>query len=189
MFMLVIPRHSLRRSVLPFPVTLSFLTRSVWMAHLWRGKAGRGWGGRGGQVGAAAAGAGGGGGAARGGVRRGALARAEGRGVLRLRLQAVARRRRDGCAAAARVREDHVPGPAEAGEQTDGRFVTVQFSVRCRRVGGPGLLVNIPPILYLGCRIRAVQMPVCWRILDAKLCFHKIGHCQLPPWAKKLSKC
>jgi len=44
------------------------------------------------------------------------VAGAEGLGVLRLRLQAVARGRRDGRAAAARVREDHVPGLAQAGE-------------------------------------------------------------------------
>lgn len=71
-------------------------------------------------MGAPAAGAARRGAAARGGVRRGAVAGAEGRGIVRLRLQAVARRRRHGRPPAARVREDHLPGLAEAGEEHSG---------------------------------------------------------------------
>jgi hypothetical protein len=83
------------------------------------GGGGRRAGGPGGEVGEAAAGAALGGGTARGGVWLRAVAGAEGRRLLRLRVPPVARRLRRRRTPAGGVGEDHLPFFAQAGE--DGR--------------------------------------------------------------------
>lgn len=81
-----------------------------------RGGPGHGGGGSGGEVGEAAAGAALRRGAARRGVRRRAVAGAEGRRLLRLRVPPVAGGRRRRRASAGGVRQDHLPLLAQAGE-------------------------------------------------------------------------